>query len=73
MDIKDSNIPHCTKLTKAIFDAFEQEMVSLTEEMQASFKMLLCFYVLIRTLDRQQFLAYASQVICGLILILLAT
>ena len=73
MDIKDSDIPHHTKLTKAIFDAFEQEMVSLTEEMQVSFEMLLCFYVLIRTLDRQQFLAYASQVICGLILILLAT
>ena len=34
MDINDSNIPHHTKLTQMIFDAFEREMGVLTAEMQ---------------------------------------
>ena len=34
MDINDSDIPHRTKLTQMIFDAFEQEMGVLTAEMR---------------------------------------
>ena len=69
-----SNIPYHTKLTKVIFDTFEQEVGFLTAEMQVSILEISSDSpMLTHILDRQQFLTYASQPICGLIPTLLAT
>ena len=68
MGIDDSDIPHQMKLTQAIFDAFEEEMGTLTEEMQVGTSTLIFYsHVLIYCFYRQLLLVFVIWLIYGLI------